>query len=82
MSAESFFRCLIFNLLVVQIWRPAPRPTRSCRSSGRWLRRERPPPRRSFAWSSWLGEVRFGNHTASCFLSFLRLGLTQPGTFM
>ena len=45
-------------------------------SSGRWLRRGRPPPRRSFAWSSRLGLVRSGNHTAMCFLSFVRLGLT------
>ena len=82
MSTESFLHYFVSGLLFVYSWRFAPRPTRSCRSSRRWLRHGRPPLRRSFAWSSRLSEVRFENHTASCFLSFLRLGLTQPGAFL
>jgi len=51
---ESFFALYISDLLILLSWRPAPRPTRSCRSFERW---PRPPPRRSFTWSGRLGEV-------------------------
>ena len=57
MSIESFFALFVSDLHVVQSWKPAPRPMRSYRSSGRRPKRGRLALRRSFAWSGRLGKL-------------------------